>query len=112
MNILFGNDKMAKTFNSEKALCREYGAENGKVIMKRMAFLRAAPTLAEVPHVPPTRRHELTGNRKGQFAVDLKHPFRLVFGPAEADLPLKPDGGIDLTRITTIRILSLEDYHR
>lgn len=79
--------------------------------MRRMLVLRAARTLQEVPIRPPERRHELKGQRKGQFAVDLKHPRRLVFRPNHDPLPRKPDGGLDLEAITAIMILKVEDYH-
>ena len=48
---------------------------------------------------PPERRHELSGNRKGQFAVDLKHPQRLIFEPNHNPLPRRADGGLDLKKI-------------
>ena len=76
-----------------------------------MAVLKASLCLADVPEQKPDRRHELKGNRKGVFAVDLKHPYRLVFEPAENPVPRKEDGGIDCEKIFSIRILRVEDYH-
>lgn len=111
MDITFKTAKLEKTFNSEKMLIREYGAENARYIMRRMSVLRAAPVLAEVPNRNPERCHELKGNRKGQFAVDIKDPFRIVFIPNHDSLPLRDDGGIDLARVTAITILDVEDYH-
>lgn len=81
------------------------------MIMRRMDLLKAAPCLNEVPHEKPERKHELKGKRRGQFAVDLKHPHRLIFKPSHNPLPKKDDGGLDLTRITAITILAVEDYH-
>ena len=111
MDITFKNEKLARIFNSEKNLVREYGSENTKLIKRRMDFLKAAPCLDEVPYRPPERRHELTENRKGQFSVDLKHPYRLIFEPNHSTLPRKTDGGLDLRRITAITIIEVEDYH-
>ena len=74
-------------------------------------MLMAAPTLAEVSYLKPERRHALTGNRKGQFAVDVKHPYRLVFRPNHDPLPRMEDWGIDLTKVTAITVLGVEDYH-
>ena len=101
---------MERIFNSQKLLQKEFG-EQAKKIGLRMTVLRAAPCLNTVPVQKPDRRHELTGKRKGTFAVDLKHPFRLVFEPVEDPVPKKEDGGIDLEKVLTIRILSVEDYH-
>ena len=111
MDIAFKTAKLAKTFNCAKQLSKAYGDENARLIMRRMMVLANAPTLADVPHHPPERRHELVGSRKGQFAVDVKHPRRIVFEPAHDPVPRKDDGGIDLPQITSIRILSVEDYH-
>ncbi len=73
--------------------------------------LRAADTLADISMLPPARRHGLSGDRAGQFAVDVQHPFRLIFEPAHDPVPRKEDGGIDLARVTAIRILEVTDYH-
>ena len=111
MEINFKTVKLAKVFNQEKMLMSEYGEENGRIIMRRMAVLKAAPNLSQVSHLKPDRRHELIGRRKGEFAVDLKQPFRLVFRPNHDPVPLKTDGGIDLEHITSITIINVEDYH-
>jgi proteic killer suppression protein len=111
MDIVFSNTKLQKIFNVEKDLVRTFGAENARILMRRMAILRAASNLEEVSHLPPTRRHELSGNRKGQFAVDLKHPQRLIFSPCHDPLPCKEDGGINQKQVTVITIVGVEDYH-
>ena len=90
---------------------REYGTENANKIKLRMAVFMAASCLDEVPIHPPERRHELSGEKKGQFAVDLKHPHRLVFEPNHNPLPHKADGGLDLKNIKAITIIEVEDYH-
>lgn len=111
MDIAFRKKKMLRTFNSESLLIRVYGSENGKTIRLRMVFLQGAGNLSKVPVSKPFRLHELKGKRKGQFAVDLKHPLRLVFVPNHDPIPRKDDGGIDLERVTAIEIISVEDYH-
>lgn len=107
MDIAFDKPKLQKVFNHESRLIKEYG----KIIMRRMAVLKAATKLEQVPYRKPERRHELSGRRKGEFAVDLKHPFRLVFRPNHDPIPLKEDGGIDLKLVTAITIIRVEDYH-
>ncbi|MEA1911015.1 MAG: killer suppression protein [Spirochaetota bacterium] len=111
MVITFDKAKLKKIFNESKRLDREFGNRNAKKIQIRMSVLRAALSLEQVPKVKPDRCHELTNNRKGTFAVDLEHPFRLVFRPNMDTVPLKDDGGIDLAQVTTVKILGVEDYH-
>ncbi len=67
--------------------------------------------LGDMRQLPQTRCHELREDRKGQLAVDLDHPYRLIFEIANEPLPVKPDGGLDWFNATAIRILTIEDYH-
>lgn len=111
MTIDFKTSRLQKLFNSKKALVREYGEKDAKRIALRMAVLDAATNLAAVPTSKPERCHPLKGDRQGEFAVDLIHPRRLVFCPNQDPIPRKEDGGIDLFRITAVKILGVEDYH-
>lgn len=82
-----------------------------KAIMNRMAVLRAARNLYEVPTDRPDRRHQLNANRDEQYAVDLVHPMRLVFEVNHDPIPRKKDGGIDVEKVTAITIIEVVDYH-
>ena len=88
-----------------------WGRENARKVRQRLAELSAADTLAVAVKLPAARLHALKGDRKGQYAVDVKHPFRLIFEPAHDPIPTKDDGGVDLEKITRIRVLAVEDYH-
>lgn len=110
MDINFSNKKLEKIFNSDQLLKKAYGEQAHKIRLS-MAVLRAASCLAMVSVSKPERRHELAGDRKGIFAVDLKHPFRLIFEPTNIPVPRKEDGGIDLENLISITILKVEDYH-
>lgn len=90
---------------------KKYGDKMARVIQNRLAGLRNAPNLSTVPTNKPERRHLLKGQRAGQYAVDLVHPYRLVFKPAHAPVPKRPDGGVDTGRVTAITIIEVVDYH-
>jgi len=45
------------------------------------------------------------------LAVDVVHPYRLIFDPANDPIPKKDDGGLDWTKVTAITVLAVEDYH-
>jgi proteic killer suppression protein len=110
MHISFRTRKIEKIFNLEKELKKKYGDVQAKKIKIRMEVLRSAVNLAEVPERKPDRRHPLKGKRKGQFAVDLAHPYRLILEPHDP-VPMREDGQIDLSEITKIVVLGVEDYH-
>jgi toxin HigB-1 len=111
MEIVFASHKLEKGCNLEREGIRMWGPENARKIRQRLAELMAAQTLAVVAKIPPARLHPLKGDRKGQFAVDVKHPFRLIFEPEHDPIPKRDDGGVDLEQVTRIRVLSVEDYH-
>ena len=111
MEITFRTTKLKKTFDSEEDLTKAYGDRTARAVMRRLAVLKNARTLALVPTRPPERLHLLTGNRSGQYTVDLVHPYRLIFKPNHDPVPLKEDGGIDKDGVTKITILEVVDYH-
>ena len=111
MEIAFRTRKFEKAFNSANALRKTYGARMARIIMTRLAVLRAARSLVIVPTSPPDRRHQLSGDRYEQFAVNLVQPYRLVFEANHEPIPRKEDGGIDTERVTAITILDVVDYH-
>ena len=111
VKIRFKNRRLEKTFNCENALKRRFGDAIAKKIALRMAVLRSVENLNEVPPSKPERRHQLTGKRKEQFAVDLSQPYRLVFEVGQLPVPRKKDGGIDLDKVNFIKILEVIDYH-
>ncbi len=112
MNITFKTRKLEKVLNQEERLNKEFGADKARRIQWRMAVLSNAPTLLHVPYQKPERRHQLSGKQKEEFAVDVSKNYRLVFTPNHDPIPTQDDGGYDLDKITAIKILRVEDYHK
>lgn len=111
MNIIFDSQKFQKECNDFKLLQRRYGPEMAKKIRQRLDDFHAAPNLKTVFSLPGHRCHELKGDRKGQLSVDLVHPYRLIFKPANNPVPLKPDGGYEYEKITSVSIIEIADTH-
>lgn len=111
MEVFFSNSKLQKTCNSAKKLRGEYGPRMAELIQQRLAELADAATLDEMRTIPGARCHELTQNLKGLLAVDLVHPKRLAFRPADSPQPRKPEGGLDWSRVTRIEVAGIGDYH-
>lgn len=103
--------RIARTFNSDRLLKKDYGDRMAQVIMIRLTTLKIAETLEQVPTTPPDRRHQLRGDRNEQYAVDLVHPYRLIFQPDHNPIPRKEDGGIDLQQVRAITIIEVVNYH-
>ena len=111
MDITFRTKKLMRTFNSKRTLQKAHGDRMARTIQTRLAVLKNARTLSMVPTTPPDRRHQLGSDRRGQYAVDLVHPHRLVFVPNHDPVPRKEDGGFDTDKITAITIIDVVDYH-
>lgn len=111
MEITFISRKLQKVCNSEKEMRARFGKPLAERLQQRLAELRAADTLDDIRRLPPARCHELSQNRKGQLAVDLVHPKRLIFEPDHNPVPRKPDGGLDWSHVTRIRVIEIIDYH-
>ena len=90
---------------------KHLGAKCASKLMQRMMELQAADTLSDISYLPPARCHELSGDRAGQFSVDVEHPYRLLFIPINDPLPLREDGGIDREKVTEIQIIEIQDTH-
>lgn len=111
MDILFQDRKLERICNDQSLLVRRFGSIGTKLLRRRLDELRAAENLAVLRSLPQARCHELKGNREGTLAVDLEHPYRLIFEPANDPIPRKLDGGLDWADVTAIRVLAVEDYH-
>src|SRR4030042_1571244 len=104
MEICFRTKKLQRICSEAKEMRKLYGVKGSEKLQQRLMELRAADALSDMSHLPPTRCHELTGNRTGQFSVDLEQPLRLLFISANDPVPLRDGGGIDRRQATEIEI--------
>jgi proteic killer suppression protein len=109
MEISFADHRLQDRCESQRQLQRVYGLGVAKKLMLRLSDLNAAATLEDFRALPG-RCHELQGDRKGQFALELPNGKRLVFEPAEAT-PSSKDGAVSWADIEAIRVLEIVDYH-
>lgn len=79
MDITYKNRKIERICTNAKVADREYGSQMSAKIHMRIDEIRAVDTVEEMIQFRIGRCHALKGNRKGQYAVDLEHPHRLVF---------------------------------
>ncbi len=110
MEVLFPTDKLKRQFSDHRRLQRRWGDVGATKIALRLQQLAAADTLEDMRQLPG-RCHELTGDRRGRLAIDLHHPFRLVFRPTDNPPPLKGDGGLDWSAVDSVTVEEVVDYH-
>ena len=109
MQIKFTYRRLEKLVSQRSALVRKYGPDGAKKVTYRMSLLQSADTLADMRHLPG-RCHELTGDRKGQLALDLHGGYGLVFRPA-GDWSRKNDGGLGWSSVSAVEVIAIENYH-
>jgi proteic killer suppression protein len=110
LDILFGSKKLERLCHDDKLATRTYGASSARKLRARLDDLIAAANLAYGPKLPG-RFHGLAGDRAGQYSLDLHGGYRVVFEPANRPLPLTADGTLDLSKVTTIKVVYVGDYH-
>ena len=111
MVIYFKTKRLQKICNNTNEAIQKLGPKKARKLQQRLMELKAAACLAYISKVPPARCHPLSGNRDGQLSVDLEHPYRLLFIPADDPIPVKQEGGLDWAKVTEIEIVEIVDTH-
>lgn len=111
MKITFADKKLEKLANDDRKMLKELGKQRATILRRRLTQLEDATTLEEVRYLPGNY-HELTINRKGQWACDLDQPYRLVFTPHESPIPINEDGQYIWLEITGVEVIEIINYHK
>ncbi len=98
MEITYKNKKIEKICTNAKVSDKTYGKDMSEKIQMRIEQIKAADTVEEMVQYHIGRCHALINNRKGQYAVDLVHPYRLIF---------EKNGNV----IQVAHIMEIVDYH-
>ena len=79
MEITYKNKNIMKVCTNASYAERKYGSDMAEKIHQRIDEIDASETVEEMVQCHIVRCQYLTGNRKGQYAMDLIHPQRLIF---------------------------------
>lgn len=107
MDIYFASKKLEKLCSDSREATKVLGTDCARKLRARLADLQAADTVSELVAGRP---HPLTGNRAGQFALDLAGGQRLVFQPKRGGAA-KASTTLDWKRVTAVEIIFIGDYH-
>lgn len=110
MKISFQNKKLEKLVSDRTKLLKEFGLIRTKILLKRLELMSKVKNLEDVRHAPGNF-HELSADRKGQWACDLDQPYRLIFEPHEKPIPTDPDGSYIWLEIKAVEIVEVTNYH-
>jgi proteic killer suppression protein len=110
VKITYKTNKLEKQLTVAREMHKAFGTM-AKKVNQRIREITASANLEVLKTIPAARCHELKGDKKGQFAVDISGNYRIIFEPDQNPIPLKHDNSIDCIKITDIKILGTEDYH-
>lgn len=79
MQVNYKNRQIEKICTNASAATKKYGPRTAGLIHQRVDEIYAADSVEMLVQFRIGRCHQLVGDRKGQFAMDLEHPLRLVF---------------------------------
>lgn len=98
MKITYKTRKIEKVCTIASEAEKKYGSEMAEKIHQRIDEIDASDTVEEMIQYHIGRCHPLKGNRKGQYAMDLVHPYRLIFEQIGDEIKIA-------------NVMEIEDYH-
>ena len=78
MEVTYRTRRLEGCYAEHKLAIREFGAEVGRRYIQRINLIKAARSVDDLPRLPGLRFHALTGDRQGQYAVNLTGFYRLI----------------------------------
>jgi proteic killer suppression protein len=111
VNISFTGKDLRIWANDDRKALKALGKLRAGIFKRRLTQLKDATTLEDVRYLPG-KFHELTGNRKGQWACDLDQPYRLIFKPQEEQIPSNEDHQYIWSEIKGVEIIEIINYHK
>jgi len=108
MQITYASKTIQRLCEEDKQQRKQLGEKRAKRLKNRLNELRA---VVDVSQLQLGRPHPLSGDRAGQFSVDLDGPIRKLFEPTDQPPPTLEAGGIDWKAVSSVRILEIGDTH-
>lgn len=110
MEIRYRTKKLERTLTSDKGLSKAYG-RLAKKINQRIHQLKSADNLSVIAQLPALRLHPHIGKNKGVWSIDIQENWRILFKIDQDPIPTLEDGGVDIKKVSIIRIESITDPH-
>lgn len=110
MNITFANKQIEKLANNFSKAQKKLGHDRASKFHQRLGELHDTESFDELEFLPG-HYHSLNGNRNGQWACNLDHPYRLVFEPIPQPIPCNEHGTPILSEMKIVEIVEIIDYH-
>lgn len=98
LDVKYKSNKLSKVCTDFAYAKKEYGERMATLIHQRVNEIKAATSVEMLVQFSIGRCHPMQGNRKGEYTMDLVHPYRLIFENNNQEVQF-------------VRIINIEDYH-
>ena len=105
LKIEFADKDLERCAVDEAYALRRMGKKRLDAYKKRLMAIQLSDNFEVLRNVPGGF-HELTGNRKGQWACNLDQPYRLIIKGAE------PGEVVVWAEVAEAEVLEIVDYHK
>lgn len=109
MEITYSN-KIKRKLNSSFEIKKAFGTM-AKKVQSRLDDISASPNLKVLMQIPAANCHALSGNKHGDWALDISANHRMIFEINHDPVPKNENGEIETIKVTNIRITETTDYH-
>ncbi|MBQ7608685.1 MAG: hypothetical protein IJU76_12060 [Desulfovibrionaceae bacterium] len=99
MLIKYGSKQLEKVCTVAEVARRKFSDRMAEKIQQRISEIKLADSVELLIQFRIGRCHQLKGKRKNQYAMDLVHPFRLIFTKDEDEC------------VQIAMIIEIADYH-
>ena len=79
IEVHYRTRKLQKVCEKLDVAVKKYGVEMADKIHIRIDQIKNADNVLQLVQYAVGRCHKLQGDRQGQYAMDLVHPYRLIF---------------------------------
>ena len=86
MIINFKTRKLEKCYTTHRKAVQAFGDQVARKYIQRINLIQATADIVELQGLPAIRCHQLTGDRAGQYAINLTGFYRLIFTMEEGSL--------------------------
>ena len=78
MKVSFRTNRLRKCFEQQKSGVREWGDVMATNYIRRIKAIQAAACFDDLPKLPQLNFHPLTGDKRGEYAVNLTGRARII----------------------------------
>ena len=98
MKVHYRTKSLERICTNLEVAIKKYNVSMAEKIHIRIDQIKAADSVAELVHNRIGRCHSLQGDRRGQYAMNLEQPYRLIFTEENEET-------------VSVRIDQITDYH-